>query len=93
VSICSKRNSYRKNHTAIGTGLADIGRRLVHGLEIPNVCDIIFTAPFESQRIGFRRSAVWPSPLTNDVIRHKSHNRSARKLGRLPQPGKHTGGA
>jgi hypothetical protein len=38
----------RKPHTAIGTGLADIGRRLVHGLEIPNVCDIIHAAPFES---------------------------------------------
>ena len=38
----------KKPHTAIGTGLADIGRRLVHGLEIPNVCDIIFAAPFES---------------------------------------------
>ena len=37
-----------KPHTAIGTGLADIGRRLVHGLEIPNVCDIIHAAPFES---------------------------------------------
>jgi hypothetical protein len=37
-----------KPHTAIGTGLADIGRRLVHGLEIPNVCDIIYAAPFES---------------------------------------------
>ncbi len=38
----------KKPHTAIGTGLADIGRRLVHGLEIPNVCDIIHAAPFES---------------------------------------------
>lgn len=38
----------KKPHTAIGTGLADIGRRLVHGLEIPNVCDIIYAAPFES---------------------------------------------
>jgi hypothetical protein len=38
----------KKPQTAIGTGLADIGRRLVHGLEIPNVCDIIFAAPFES---------------------------------------------
>jgi hypothetical protein len=38
----------KKPHTAIGTGLADIGRRLVHGLEIPNVCDIILAAPFES---------------------------------------------
>jgi hypothetical protein len=38
----------RKPHTAIGTGLADIGCRLVHGLEIPNVCDVIHAAPFES---------------------------------------------
>lgn len=38
----------KKPQTAIGTGLADIGRRLVHGLEVPNVCDIIFAAPFES---------------------------------------------
>ena len=38
----------KKPRTAIGTGLADIGRRLVHGLEIPNVCDIIHAAPFES---------------------------------------------
>ena len=38
----------KKPHTAIGTGLADIARRLVHGLEIPNVCDIIHAAPFES---------------------------------------------
>ena len=38
----------KKPHTAIGTGLADIGRRLVHGLEIPNVCDVIHAAPFES---------------------------------------------
>jgi hypothetical protein len=38
----------KKPHTAIGTGLADIGRRLVHGLDIPNVCDIIYAAPFEN---------------------------------------------
>ena len=38
----------KKPHTAIGTGLADIGRRLVHGVEIPNVCDLIHAAPFES---------------------------------------------
>lgn len=37
-----------KPHKAIGTGLADIGRRLVHGLEIPHVCDIIHAAPFDS---------------------------------------------
>ena len=38
----------KKPQTAIGTGLADIGRRLVHGLEIPNVCDLIHAAPFDS---------------------------------------------
>lgn len=38
----------RKPHTAIGTGLADVGRRLVPGLEIPNVCDLLLGAPFES---------------------------------------------
>jgi hypothetical protein len=38
----------KKPHTAIGTGLADIGRRLVPGLDIPNVCDILLRAPFES---------------------------------------------
>jgi hypothetical protein len=38
----------RKPHTAIGTGLADVGRRLVPGLEIPNVCDLLIGAPFES---------------------------------------------
>jgi hypothetical protein len=38
----------KKPHTAIGTGLADIGRRLVPGLEIPNVCDLIISAPFDS---------------------------------------------
>jgi hypothetical protein len=37
-----------KPHTAIGTGLADVGRRLVPGLEIPNVCDLLLNAPFES---------------------------------------------
>lgn len=37
-----------KPHTAIGTGLADIGRRLDEGIEIPNVCDLILDAPFES---------------------------------------------
>lgn len=31
----------RKPHTAIGTGLADIGRRLLPGLDIPNVCDLL----------------------------------------------------
>jgi hypothetical protein len=38
----------KKPYTTIGTGLADIGRRLVPGLDIPNVCDIILGAPFES---------------------------------------------
>jgi HD domain len=38
----------KKPHTAIGTGLADIGRRLVPGLDIPNVCDLLSAAPFES---------------------------------------------
>lgn len=38
----------KKPHTAIGTGLADIGRRHVHGFEIPNVCDLLDHAPFES---------------------------------------------
>ena len=38
----------KKPHTAIGTGLADIGRRLVPGLDIPNMCDILLGAPFES---------------------------------------------
>ena len=38
----------KKPHTAIGTGLADIGRRLVPGLVVPNVCGIILGAPFES---------------------------------------------
>jgi hypothetical protein len=38
----------KKPHTAIGTGLADIARRHVHGLEIPNVCDLIDNAPFDS---------------------------------------------
>jgi hypothetical protein len=38
----------KKPHTAIGTGLADIGRRLVPGLDIPNMCDILLGASFES---------------------------------------------
>ena len=38
----------KKPHTAVGTGLADIGRRLVPGLNIPNMCDILLGAPFES---------------------------------------------
>lgn len=38
----------KKPYTAVGTGLADIGRRLVSGLNIPDVCDLIYSAPFES---------------------------------------------
>ncbi|WP_235777091.1 hypothetical protein [Rhizobium mesoamericanum] len=41
-------NASRKPHKAIGTGLADIGRRLIPGLEVPHVCDIIHAAPFDS---------------------------------------------
>ncbi|MGP8436629.1 hypothetical protein [Paraburkholderia fungorum] len=37
-----------KPHTAIGTGLADIGRRLLPGLDIPNVGDLLPGASFES---------------------------------------------
>lgn len=38
----------KKPYTAVGTGLADIGRRLVTGLEIPDVCELIYSAPFGS---------------------------------------------
>ena len=38
----------KKPYTAPGTGLADIGRRHVHGFECANVCDLIDHAPFES---------------------------------------------
>jgi hypothetical protein len=38
----------KKPHTALGTGLVDIGHRHVHGFECPNVCDLIDNAPFES---------------------------------------------
>lgn len=38
----------RKPHTTVGTGLADIGHRHVHGFDIPNVCDLIDGAPFDS---------------------------------------------
>jgi hypothetical protein len=38
----------KKPHTAIGTGLADVARRHVHGFDCPNVCDLIDHAPFES---------------------------------------------
>ncbi len=38
----------KKPHTAIGTGLADMGRRHIHGFDCPNVCDLIDNAPFDS---------------------------------------------
>jgi hypothetical protein len=38
----------KKPHTAIGTGLADVGRRHVHGFDCANVCDLIDNAPFDS---------------------------------------------
>lgn len=38
----------KKPHTAIGTGLADVARRHVHGFDCANVCDLIDAAPFES---------------------------------------------
>ncbi|WP_019579823.1 HD domain-containing protein [Pseudomonas mandelii] len=38
----------KKPHTAIGTGLGDVGRRHIHGFECPNVCDLIDNAPFDS---------------------------------------------
>jgi hypothetical protein len=38
----------KKPHTAIGTGLADVGRRHIHGFDCPNVCDLIDNAPFDS---------------------------------------------
>ncbi|HIE1297974.1 TPA: HD domain-containing protein, partial [Burkholderia contaminans] len=38
----------KKPHTAVGTGLADIGRRHIHGFDCPNVCDLIENAPFDS---------------------------------------------
>lgn len=38
----------KKPFTAIGTGLADVGRRHVHGFDCPNVCDLIDRAPFDS---------------------------------------------
>jgi len=37
-----------KPHTTVGTGVADIGHRHVHGFSIPNVCDLLDNAPFES---------------------------------------------
>lgn len=38
----------KKPHTAIGTGLADVGRRHIHSFDCPNVCDLIDNAPFDS---------------------------------------------
>lgn len=38
----------KKPHTAIGTGLGDVGRRHLHGFDCPNVCDLIDNAPFDS---------------------------------------------
>ena len=38
----------KKPHTAMGTGLVDIGHRHVHGFGCPNLCDLIDNAPFES---------------------------------------------
>ncbi|WP_432783396.1 HD domain-containing protein [Pseudomonas corrugata] len=38
----------KKPFTAIGTGLADVGRRHIHGFDCPNVCDLIDNAPFDS---------------------------------------------
>lgn len=38
----------KKPHLCMGTGLADIGRRHVHGFECGNLCDAIAHAPFES---------------------------------------------
>ncbi|WP_325072523.1 HD domain-containing protein [Paraburkholderia acidisoli] len=38
----------KKPQTAVGTGLADVARRHVHGFDCPNVCDLIDHAPFES---------------------------------------------
>lgn len=37
----------RKPHTAIGTGMADISRRLNPDLALPNVCDLIHDGPFD----------------------------------------------
>lgn len=38
----------KKPHTAIGTGLSDIGHRHVDGFCIPDVCDLIDGAPFHN---------------------------------------------
>ena len=41
----------RKPHTAIGTGLADIGRRLLPGLDIPNVGDCCLAQALKAKRL------------------------------------------
>ena len=38
----------KKPQTTVGTGVADIGRRHVHGFRIPDVCDLLDNAPFDS---------------------------------------------
>jgi hypothetical protein len=38
----------KKPQFALGTGLADVGRRHLHGFDCPNICDLIDAAPFES---------------------------------------------
>ena len=38
----------KKPFTAIGTGIGDVARRLIPGFEVPNVCDLLLSAPFES---------------------------------------------
>jgi len=38
----------KKPHTAVGTGLRDVGYRHVHGFSCPDICGMIDAAPFES---------------------------------------------
>jgi len=38
----------KKPQFAVGTGLADVGRRHVHGFACANLCDLIDGAPFDS---------------------------------------------
>jgi hypothetical protein len=38
----------KKPFTAIGTGIGEVARRLIPGFEVPNVCDLLLNAPFES---------------------------------------------
>jgi hypothetical protein len=47
-TLALAENARRRPHKAIGTALADVARRLMPGLEIQHVCDIIHAAPFES---------------------------------------------